>query len=167
MAEMTVITIKMGGATRNELRAQLAAAHIQLNKHAAQLLEMMPLYPQEPPYQVRVGLVPIAALGLTGGATLPQIYRAAIGAGLKLAPLALAVFLRLQWRDQPASQDLEMHRQAVPDLAVTVATATPGDLDAPRGFYLRNVAGQLHLRGYVCDDQYWWPGDAVFAFVLN
>jgi hypothetical protein len=34
----------------------------------------------------------------------------------------------------------------------------------PKGLYLRNADGNLWLRGYICDDAYRFPGDAMFAF---
>ena len=59
-------------------------------------------------------------------------------------------------------------RQALeaPQGAVTVASpvADP-DPGQPKGYYLRNVGGQLWLRGYICDDEYIWQPADQFAFL--
>ena len=75
-------------------------------------------------------------------------------------------FLRLAWTDQPQSQNSTLTgTHGSPDQAVTVLSEIIEQNDTfPKGLYLRNVDGNLWLRGYVCDDAYRFPGDALFAF---
>lgn len=41
------------------------------------------------------------------------------------------------------------------------------DDDFPKGFYLRNIQGELWLRGYIADDLHVWNPDDFFVFCLE
>ncbi|MDS0816832.1 hypothetical protein, partial [Lacticaseibacillus paracasei] len=83
------------------------------------------------------------------------IFQKAESIGWQLCPLELAVYLRLQWQGQEKSTNNILHKHEAPQDAVTVASPViDPDPNHPKGFYLRNIDGQLWLRGYICDDEY-------------
>lgn len=150
--EFTTITVANGGWSRQELSAALTAQHIAVTDEARALLQTMPVYPGERPYQVPLGLIPVAALGLTSGASQQALLRAAQHYGLGLVPLAAAVAFRLQWQAQPVGR-------------IMVASPTSG-AHASQGFYLENTGSRLVLRTFAQEDQRRWPAATIFAFEL-
>ncbi len=73
---------------------------------------------------------------------------------LKLCPLYLAAFLRLEYLNQPAGPHL------------TIASNKPEMNEAyPNGFYIRNFENVLWLRGYKADSFAGWPGENEFVFI--
>lgn len=73
---------------------------------------------------------------------------------LKLCPLYLAAFLRLEYLNQPAGPYL------------TIASNKPEMNEAyPNGFYIRNFENVLWLRGYKADSFAGWPGENEFVFI--
>ena len=105
-------------------------------------------------------------LGLENGANLNDLFRHIPLIGMKACPPCTGLFLRSAWIDQPRSRNSILSgTHASPDQAVTVLSEILEQDDAfPKGLYLRNVDGDLWLRGYVCDQAYRFPPDAVFAF---
>lgn len=114
---------------------------------------------------VTLQVLPVADLNLTKPATLPNIFTAAEEQGLALCSLETAIYCRLFWKNQPVSTDNAMHRQKAPESSVTIASPViSADIDQPKGFYLRNVNQKLWLRGYICDNDFIWNDDDLFAF---
>ena len=78
----------------------------------------------------------------------------AIELGLKLCPLYLAAFLRLEYLDQTEGPYL------------TIASNKPEiDENFPNGFYIRNFENALWLRGYKADGFSGWPETNEFIFI--
>lgn len=165
-AQFPAMSITAGGHTKDNLRQALDQAGIQCNAHADALLDDPRFTISPEPHAATVLFITVAELGLPKGANLPVIFAQAENSGLTLCPLELAVDLRLQWRDQGQSTNHDLHRHEAPQGAVTVASpvADP-DPGQPKGYYLRNVGGQLWLRGYICDDEYIWQPADQFAFL--
>ncbi|QVI38782.1 hypothetical protein KGS74_06185 [Lacticaseibacillus casei] len=94
------------------------------------------------------------------------MFQKAESIGWQLCPLELAVYLRLQWQGQEKSTNNFLHKHEAPQGAVTVASPViDPDPNHPKGFYLRNIDGQLWLRGYICDDKYVFYPEDRFAFI--
>src|SRR5690606_36417075 len=103
-------------------------------------------------------------LGLDAGATLPQIFERAVSVGLKLCPAYAGPYLRLDFLDQAASDDSVLSAGKKPAGSLTIASASMGGEDFPRGFYLRVVDEVAWLRGYRCDDTNGLGLAATFVF---
>ena len=74
--------------------------------------------------------------------------------GLKLCPLYISAFLRLEYLDQADGPYL------------TVASNKPeNNEDFPNGFYLRNFENTLWLRGYKANGFDGWLGTNEFIFI--
>ena len=158
------VHVVVGGLPREELLAALHAAGVRLNAHARTLLADIDVAAAA---ERRLTLVEtsVAALGLTDGASLSQVFAAARQAGLDRCPPATAPYLRLAWTGQVTSADLVLSRGRAPDGAVTVASPTLSDDDHyPKGFYLRVVDAEPWLRGYRCDDEHVWSPADRFVF---
>lgn len=147
-------TVRVGGITREELRAQLDAAGIRRNPYAELLLT-------DPAFDVRaaetVELVErsVADLGLTAGGTLAEVHAAAEAIGLALCPPETAPYLRLSWLDQEIAPDSILSTGRAPTASLQVATPVlRAEHDYPKGFYLRVIDGEPWLRGFRCDEEY-------------
>jgi len=116
--------------------------------------------------ETTVTMASLQEIGLKNGATISEILTHLPQTGLKACAVNIGLFLRLAWADQPQSQNSILSgTHGSPDQAVTVLSEILEQDDAfPKGLYLRNVDGNLWLRGYVCDCAYRFPGDAMFAF---
>ena len=119
--------------------------------------------------ETTVTIASLQEIGLENGATLRDIFTHISKTGLKACAVSTGLFLRLAWTDQPQSQNSTLTgTHSSPDQAVTVLSEIIDKDDAfPKGLYLRNVDGNLWLRGYVCDDAYRFPGDALFALEMR
>lgn len=119
-----------------------------------------------PSREATVAIASLREIGLENGAALRDIFTHISKTDLKACDVSTGLFLRLAWTDQPLSRNSALTgTHGSPDRAVTVLSEIMERDDAfPKGLYLRNVDGNLWLRGYICDDAYRFPGDALFAF---
>ena len=113
-----------------------------------------------------IAIVSLRELGLENGGVLAEIRRKMTETGLRPCAANAGVFLRFAWKDQTQSSNSVLSgTHEAPDQAVMVFSEPLEADDAfPKGLYLRCVDGRLWLRGYVCDDEYRFPADALFAF---
>ena len=148
-----------------QVQKKLDENHIFINHYAKQFFSH-PLFSSGYTGTITVSIAALDEIGFENGATLDEILKRLPSIGLKPCPPDTGLFLRLAWLDQPQSQNSILsgtHRS--PDQAVTVfSTFLEQNDDFPKGLYLRNVDGNLWLRGYICDDSYQFPKDALFAF---
>ncbi|WP_104160932.1 hypothetical protein [Arthrobacter sp. ZGTC212] len=158
--------VQIGGLSRPELMRRLDSHSILLNVHAETLLQDV-VFDERDSHPVMVTERTVAELGLSHGATLPQIFEAAQRQGLLLCPMDAGPYLRMVWTDQTASRDSVMSSGRAPEGGLTVAAeAFRADHEYPKGFYLRVVDGHSWLRGYRCDDQHLWSPADRFIFQL-
>ena len=138
---------------------------ILLNAYARTYLKHPKLHEMELPDRFRLVLLTPSELGFAEGCTTQQLIDRVQALGLAPCHPMAAVFLRLHLTDQPESANTVLtgsHRS--PDGSITVLSQPLSADDAfPRGLYLRNVSGQLWLRGYVCDADFRWSPSDVFA----
>ena len=139
--------------------------HILTNCHA----EVFMAHPRFSPETVEKTDVVIASLreiGLKDGGSLEEIFRQTAKLGFRPCPVNTGLFLRLAWKEQPPSRNSVLSGQhRSPDGAVVVLTEVLEPDDRfPKGLYLRNVDGQLWLRGYVCDSAFRYAPEDLFAF---
>lgn len=159
--------VAFGGRSGAEVQGMLDGAAIRLNDYARILLESE-RFPVSPPgLRADVLEVAVAGLGFPAGATMDELRGRAGELGLGDCPLDLAPWLRLTFRDQQAFADTGKNR--APAGSVTVVSAPMhADEAFPKGFYLRVLAGEPWLRGYVSPaDHRWCPEDRLALRVLD
>lgn len=149
--------LTVGGVSKRELRARLAAASVSLNEYAESLFESPEFGVSEQPRDLGLVVVSLDELGLTAGGPLPVIFERAGSLGYALCPLEVAPHLRLALVGQTEG----------PYLTIASARPRPTDPDFPAGFYLRRLEDGLWLRGYRTDDDWIWPPDfSRFVFSI-
>ena len=146
--------IGIGGVTAEELVRRLGGAGIQFNKYAEVLFKHPSFSPTRQIESVKLVKVSLSDLGLESPCSYQDVTGRAAALGLRLCPLYLGAFLRLEYRDQPEGSYL------------TIASpAAEGDGDHPIGFYVRNFDEALWLRGYRALGDADWPPDNAFIFL--
>jgi hypothetical protein len=146
-------TITVGGCDREQLIRRLVDAGVQFNAYAHALFENPAFAPSETTEAVRLVKIKISDIGVAEPCSLEDVLDRASAVGLKPCSLDLAAFLRLEYLDQPAG----------PYLTVASLRAAT-DEKQPCGFYIRNNAGSLWLRGYQVDGKIEWPKENEFVF---
>jgi hypothetical protein len=162
---MHFITLDARPVPAGRIQETLEAHHILTNRHA----EVFMAHPRFDPEAVEKTEIVIASLreiGLEDGGTLEEIFRQTAKIGYRPCPVNTGLFLRLAWKDQPPSRNSVLSGQhRSPDGAVVVLSEIPEPDDRfPKGLYLRNVGGQLWLRGYICDAAFRYAPEDLFAF---
>lgn len=162
---MLRISIKRVPCKADQALQKLKEQSILINHYAEEYISH-PRFSAGQPGEMTVTIASLKELGLKNGATLDELFRHIQGTRLTPCPPDTGLFLRLAWTDQPQSHNAVLTgTHGSPDQAVTVLSETLETDDAfPKGLYLRNVAGALWLRGYVCDSGYRFPDDSLFAF---
>lgn len=147
-------SILVGGISKEDLINKLVERGIKFNKYAHILFEHKSFVIVEKPERVNLVKIRVDELGINTSAVFAEIVARAEDLGLKLCPLSLGAFLRLEYLDQHEGPYL------------TVASAKPeNDETFPCGFYLRNNENSLWLRGYCASDDYEWPIESEFIFL--
>jgi hypothetical protein len=138
---------------------------ILLNEYARIYLQHPDLQREELPGQLPFVRCRASELGFLEGCTLGQLAQRAREMGFSPCHPLAAVFLRLHLKDQHESRSTVLtgtHR--APEGSITVLSKPLSRADSfPKGLYLRNVSGQLWLRGYVCGEDFLWSADDQFA----
>ncbi|MFD1885502.1 helicase [Paenibacillus wenxiniae] len=154
------------GLNREELMKQLQQSSIHLNAYAEMLLADERFMISSTRYSLHTVELTARNLGFPDGATTEQMFTKAQQLGLKLCPLELAPYLRMQYIDQPEDMEGEVRHNQAPSGSVTVASEPISEEDTfPKGFYLRHMHGELWLRGYCADDLHSWNANDRFIFV--
>ena len=162
---MRQITINNNHFMKDQIFEKLEERGICINRYAEEFISH-PLFSVEYSGTITVTIASLQEIGLENGATLAEIFQRIPQVGLKPCAPGTEVLLRLVWADQPKSQNAILSgTHEAPDQAVTVLSEVLEQDDVfPKGLYLRNVNGVLWLRGYICDSEYRFPGEALFAF---
>lgn len=146
--------IIIGGITKEHLLQKLSDGGIQFNKYASTLFDHPQFLPSVKAEKVKLVKATLPDLGLNDSCSFEEFESRASALELKLCPLYLAAFLRLEYIDQPAGPYL------------TIASKKPEKHEnCPNGFYIRNFENVLWLRGYMADGLSDWPGQNEFIFI--
>lgn len=156
--------VRVGGFTRGELTQLLNDRGVRLNAHSSTLLEH-PVFERRDPEDVPVVAATVGQVGPGDGGTLSEVFEVARERTLGLCPPDTGPYLRLAWMSQPNAPDSILSAGRSPAGAVKVAAGLlSGDVEYPKGFYLRVVDHQPWLRGYRCDDEHVFAPDDRFVF---
>lgn len=163
---MKAHNVRVGGWSKEDLLIELERRGVRLNDAARELFSDPRFTTLAEPRDVSCVQLSVAELGHPHGATVDAWQGSAFERGLALCPLELGPHLRLQYLDQvEATQPASRH--AAPPGSVTIASAPlSDDCEAPRGFYLRRIAGELWLRGYRSGPDHVWSPEDLLVFVL-
>lgn len=155
MAEFKIFRdIIIGGITKERLISKLVESGVRFNKYANMLFEHPSFSLNESAEHVKLVRVKSSELGISAPCPFHEIVTRASSFGLRLCPLYLGAFLRLEYKEQVEGPYL------------TVASNKPeNDENFPNGFYLRNFEDSLWLRGYCATDDYEWQIDSEFVFL--
>lgn len=155
-------TVEIGGLTKSQLIMKLKENSILMNEYGKMLFANDQFTTSDTKYFLQTVELTVGDLGFFEGATTSQIYKRANELGLELCPLELGAYLRLKYLDQPEGYSGDpIKRHEAPSGSITIASEplTEND-DFPKGFYLRQINGELWLRGYRADQLHVWnPGD--------
>ena len=162
---MKRIPLSVFPTAAEEIQGMLEAGGIGVNPYAEAFLAH-PGFPAREPGALTVVIAPLRDVGFETGATLEELLQGLAGRGLRPCPPCTGLFLRLAWQEQPQSGNSVLTgTHSAPDQSVTVLSEPLERRDDfPKGLYLRHVDGRLWLRGYVCDGEYRFPPDTLFAF---
>lgn len=165
--EESTYVLRIGGAAKNDLLAQLARAGVRLNAIAEALFADTRFTVTARPAEVLVQVRSVESLGLPDGGTFEQVLRSAKQEGLSPCPLEVAPNFRLQYIIQPEGAVGQPRTEGrAPARSVTVASMPLDDEDeTPKGFYLRRIDGTLWLRGYRSWSGHVWSPTDLVAFV--
>lgn len=146
--------ITIGGLDKSELLKRCLETGVQFNAYAKTLFEHPLFAPPAETEVVKLVKTSLRELGLDERCSFEEFSARAFSHGLRLGPLYLAAFLRLEYLDQPEGPHL------------TIASAPPEpDENYPKGFYIRRNDGVLWLRGYQADGFEGWPEGNEFIFL--
>ena len=158
--------VQIGSQTKAELLERLARNGVEINDLGRLLFASDRFLTSDARTHLATVELSVRNLGLSEGATLPDIYASAASLRLRLCPIELAPRLRLQFLDQPEGflgQPVWPHR--APPGSITIASEMlAGDEDFPKGFYLRRINGTPWLRGYRCGQEDVWEPEDRFVF---
>ena len=163
---MKSITLRTFSFPKEHLPEILKEHSIFINTYAEQYFSHPAFCTDSHPDELQIEIFSLHELGFSKGATLRNISEVLNDYHLKPCPACTGLFLRMAWKEQEQSSNSVLtgtHR--APDQAVTVFSRPLETDDAfPKGLYLRNVDGKLWLRGYICDQDYLWSENDLFAF---
>lgn len=161
---MQTLIIPTFPVSLEELPQLLQSRGVHLNDYARTFLAHPAVAAQPLPETMRIVLCSVEEMGLTQGATLPEILRQARAAGFLPCHPLTGVFLRLTLHQPVSTNSVLTGTHCAPQGSITVLSDPIGpDDDFPKGLYLRHVDGTLWLRGYRCDDVHRWSPEDVFA----
>ncbi|MGP6145748.1 hypothetical protein [Jeotgalibaca sp. A122] len=161
-------SVEIGGFTPTQLMSRLEQKGIMMNEYAEQLLMDERFTTAKKKHTVHTVELTGKDLGFPDGAVMPQILDRIKVRGLALCPIELGPHLRLAYFNQPEGvKDNPVQKRQAPSGSITVASERISlDDEFPKGFYLRNIEGNLWLRGYVADDLHVWNPNDHFIFMI-
>ncbi len=146
-------TVRVLGRTRSELAEEFESLCISINALGEKLLASIDFTSIENAYRIDTVELTVHDLGLGNGGTTSELLERARSVGLVVCPLEVGPYLRLDYLTQPEG------------FWIIIASKPPPDhADAPNGFYLRRIDGELWLRGYMADSKHVWDPDDHFVF---
>ena len=162
---MEFITLKAVPFPKNQIFNKPEEQNILINRYAETFFAH-PTFFTDHTREMTIAIASLQEIGFENGATLKEIFQQVEKLRLKPCPTNTGLFLRLLWKNQPQSQNTILSgTHCSPEQAVVVLSEPiERDDTFPKGLYLRNVEGRLWLRGYVCDSDYRFLSDDLFAF---
>lgn len=163
---MQEITVSTYPADKSEIIDILSSKGIYINEYARTFLSHPGIASVDTPAQITLVICSLSELGFPDGAVFEDIGLRIQNYGLSPCKPLTGVYFRLAYLNQSKSRDSILNGYHSPEGAIVVfSELLENDVSFPKGLYLRNIDGNLWLRGYVCDNDYVWSGDDIFAFL--
>ncbi len=162
---MEFITLKPNAFPKDQIMNKLEEHNVLINPYAKEFF-LHPTFSTDHTREMTVAMASLREIGLENGATLNEIFQQIRKSHFKPCPTNTGLFLRFIWKNQPQSHNSILSgTHCSPEQAVVVLSEPVERDDAfPKGLYLRVVDGRLWLRGYVCESEYRFSCNDVFAF---
>lgn len=97
-------SVEIGGKTKEQLIAEMEAAHINISDYAKSMMENPDFVPGKNREEATLIRLTVADLGFKTSATTDQIYERAQTLGLELCPPDTGPNYRLKYKDQPLNE---------------------------------------------------------------
>ncbi|MFJ3390504.1 helicase [Lysinibacillus sp. NPDC086135] len=159
-------TVEVGSLTKSQLIQKLQQYSILMNEYGEKLFTADKFTTSDKKYSLQTVELTVGDLGFPDGANTDRIFKRAEELGLKLCPLELGPYLRMEYLDQTEGYSGDsLQQQQAPSGSITIASEKlTEDDNFPKGFYLRRINGILWLRGYRADHLHIWNPNDHFIF---
>jgi len=149
-------SVEIGGKTKEQLIAEMEAAHINISDYAKSMMENPDFVTGKNKEEATLIRLTVADLGFKTSATTDQIYERAQTLGLELCPPDTGPNYRLKYKDQPLNEWIRIGMKQI--------AGSDGD---PYVFFLERDDGGLWLGNrWAIPDFEWDPGNR-FVFRLR
>jgi len=149
-------SVEIGGKTKEQLIAEMEAAHINISDYAKSMMENPDFVTGKNKEEATLIRLTVADLGFKTSATTDQIYERAQTLGLELCPPDTGPNYRLKYKDQPLNEWVRIGMKQI-----------AGSGGRPRVFNLERSADGLWLYyAWAGPDDEWIP-DLKFVFRLR
>jgi len=149
-------SVEIGGKTKEQLIAEMEAAHINISVYAKSMMENRDFIPGKNKEVATLIRLTVADLGFKTSATTDQIYERAQTLGLELCPPDTGPNYRLTYKDQPLNEWIRISMKQI--------AGSDGDPDV---FYLGRDDDGLWLHDIWAMPDYEWYPDNEFVFRLR
>jgi hypothetical protein len=149
-------SVEIGGKTKEQLIAEMEAAHINISDYTKSMMENRDFIPGKNKEVATLIRLTVADLGFKTSATTDQIYERAQTLGLELCPPDTGPNYRLKYKDQPLNEWVRIGMKQIAD-----SVGDPGVFNLGRG-----VGGLWLGFGWALPDRGWYP-DNEFVFRLR
>jgi hypothetical protein len=149
-------SVEIGGKTKEQLIAEMEAAHINISDYTKSMMENRDFIPGKNKEVATLIRLTVADLGFKTSATTDQIYERAQTLGLELCPPDTGPNYRLKYKDQPLNEWVRIGMKQI-----AVSDGYPNVFDLGRdgdGLWLDNR--------WASPDDEWYP-DSKFVFRLR
>jgi len=148
--------IEIGGKTKEQLIAEMEAAHINISDYAKSMMENPDFVPGKTREDATLIRLTVADLGFKTSVTIDQLYERAQTLGLELCPPDTGPNYRLKYKDQPLHEWVHIGMKQI--------ASSGGNPDV---FRLARSGGGLWLNdNWAAPDDEWGPDDE-FVFRLR
>ena len=149
-------SVEIGGKTKEQLIAEMEAAHINISDYAKSMMENPDFVTGKNKEEATLIRLTVADLGFKTSATTDQIYERAQTLGLELCPPDTGPNYRLKYKDQPLNEWVRIGMKQIAD-----SDGNPSVFRLERG-----DDGLWLLNPWARPDREWLP-DGEFVFRLR
>lgn len=152
---MQSINVVNNNYNKEVLLNKLFLRGIKINEYANLIFDSPNYNYKNSAHQITIVQLTLNELGLCHGGNFGQIEKAMKEKKLDYCPLEFAPYIRLHYTAQKIS-NINTKNEHPPDSILIFSEPLIRNDEFPKGFYIRNIAGTLWLRAYICAEEYVW-----------